>query len=107
MGQALFGTPKGRSRTLGFLLGPEPLADPEYLANSGPIISWIWALQQPWVPERIMRSCFEAFMNLENASWQKVQGPAGAVYCTLKRLRWGIVSWDPWVTDDGIRINPG
>eukprot|EP00959_Pyramimonas_sp_CCMP1952_P122713 2565185-Pyramimonas_sp.AAC.1 len=45
-------------------------------------------------------------MRLENASWQKVQGPAGAVYCTLKRLRWGMVSWDSWVTDDGIRINP-
>eukprot|EP00959_Pyramimonas_sp_CCMP1952_P209316 4378872-Pyramimonas_sp.AAC.1 len=90
MGQALLGAPKGRSRALEFLLGPGPLADPEYLANFGPIISWVLALQQSWVPERIMRSCFEAFMSLENVSWQYVQGPAGVVICTLKRLRWGI-----------------
>eukprot|EP00959_Pyramimonas_sp_CCMP1952_P444000 9295504-Pyramimonas_sp.AAC.1 len=45
-------------------------------------------------------------MRLESVSWQYVQGPAGAVICTLNRLRWGIVSWDSWVTDDGIPINP-
>eukprot|EP00959_Pyramimonas_sp_CCMP1952_P188852 3949958-Pyramimonas_sp.AAC.1 len=78
LAQAVFGTPKGRSRTLEFLLGPDPGGDPDHAANSGPIVMWIAALQQHWAPELHLKTCFEKFQAIHDRGWEHVQGPAGA-----------------------------
>eukprot|EP00959_Pyramimonas_sp_CCMP1952_P176219 3682097-Pyramimonas_sp.AAC.1 len=76
--QALFGTPKGRCRTLEFMLSVDPKSDPNYDAHSLPVLMWGQAARQNWIQHKIMVSSFREFHSRAARGWQDVRGPAGA-----------------------------
>eukprot|EP00959_Pyramimonas_sp_CCMP1952_P384040 8048599-Pyramimonas_sp.AAC.1 len=55
---ASFGTAKGRSRTLEFMLSSNPASYPEYQANILPPVAWSRAGREGWAAAETMRACF-------------------------------------------------
>ena len=84
---SIFGAPRGRSRTIEFMLSEDPKADPTYDANALPLVTWLKALWKGWATQDQMRLAFK-FANSKAGNWGAVIGPAGAVLATLKRLGW-------------------
>eukprot|EP00959_Pyramimonas_sp_CCMP1952_P177083 3701255-Pyramimonas_sp.AAC.1 len=66
---ASFGTAKGRSRTLEFMLSSNPASDPEYQANFLPLIAWSRAAREGWAATEAMRACFSAAQTAPSFAW--------------------------------------
>ena len=87
---------------------------PAYDARRGPIVAWAsaWfetAQKRPGcVPACVLRGCFmRALRRLGGAArpWRLVQGPAGAVVATLRRLGWEVLSPSLWLDDRGVSVD--
>eukprot|EP00959_Pyramimonas_sp_CCMP1952_P140213 2934182-Pyramimonas_sp.AAC.1 len=52
LGSALFGTPKGRCRTLEFPLSVEPKSDPSHDVHVLPLLAWGQAARVGWAELR-------------------------------------------------------
>eukprot|EP00959_Pyramimonas_sp_CCMP1952_P422130 8843040-Pyramimonas_sp.AAC.1 len=76
LGQAVFGTPKGRSRTIEFQLGGGPNTDPTFAANTAPLLLRCLALHGDWAPRAQMRKSCAALLNTPGFGWGQVAGPA-------------------------------
>ena len=75
---SIFGAPRGRSRTIEFMLSEDPKADPTYDANALPLVTWLKALWKGWATQDQMKLAFK-FANGKAGNWGAVIGPAGAV----------------------------
>ena len=105
VGQAVFGTPKGRWRTLEFLLSVEPRADSTYDANMLPVFTWGQAARQQWAEPKAMQQSFQFFASQAEFDWSQVRGPAGAVALAIRRLNWTSRNWCKFVTRSGLQID--
>eukprot|EP00959_Pyramimonas_sp_CCMP1952_P043786 915064-Pyramimonas_sp.AAC.1 len=103
-GHAQFGSARGRSRTMEFLLSHCPRSDPTFIADEYPLAYWMKAKWEQWVRPKAMAL---AFMHAQNhtKTWQSVKGPAGAVLMTLRRMGWRAESWKVWFTERGSRVD--
>ena len=90
---SIFGAPRGRSRTIEFMLSDDPKADPTYDANALPLVTWLKAIWKGWATPNQMKVALN-FAQGKPGNWGSVIGPAGAVLVTLKRRGWQAISWD-------------
>eukprot|EP00959_Pyramimonas_sp_CCMP1952_P350244 7338125-Pyramimonas_sp.AAC.1 len=52
---AIFGPPRGRSRTVEFMLSDDPKCDPTYDANALPLVTWLKAFWLGWATPNQMK----------------------------------------------------
>eukprot|EP00959_Pyramimonas_sp_CCMP1952_P105804 2212230-Pyramimonas_sp.AAC.1 len=68
---------------------------PAFQANLPPLKMWQQAVKQKWDPTHILRACVNSCPSPSSRSWDKVRGPAGAVWASLDRLGWRFTDWKP------------
>ena len=85
------------------------VADPAFVAHSGPMGHWAMAVWNGWLPTASLNNMMkEAISACDKAvhPWMIAYGPAAATYLSAQRLGWTIVDATTWVTDRGLLLNP-
>jgi hypothetical protein len=93
----------GRSLTVDLMLFGDRF-DPAYVCNRAPIVMWLTALWNAWIPRSaLLRSMVTAIRVVQDAErpWLLVDGPSAAVIATFKRIGWFAISPIVWRTHRG------
>ena len=93
----------GRSLTIDLMLAGDKM-DPAYICNRAPIVMWLTALWNTWIPRPTLLRCMVTAMRLLQSSdrpWLRVDGPSAAVIATFSRIGWYAVTPVTWRTHRG------
>ena len=95
---------KNPYKTLYALDGAAGTLDPTFAADALPLLHWATAVWEDWVPGAAMDSAYgqaKLKMTKGKTSWNKVAGPAAALWVTLVRAGWKWNSTTTFTDDEG------
>jgi hypothetical protein len=100
---AAFGKTSGKSTTLLFATDSRADFDPIFGATLPPLLAWATAVWTRSVPLAVLEQALQAALvkvGLAARPWARVQGPAGVVVLTLRRVGWRANSATSWTDHD-------
>eukprot|EP00959_Pyramimonas_sp_CCMP1952_P100088 2092967-Pyramimonas_sp.AAC.1 len=77
--------------------------DPLYRATWLPIVAFVRAIWESWVPVRVVETSMSGCRGIKH--WTQVQGPGGAVRLSLERVGWTVLEPFRWLTHEGGMID--